>query len=523
MIRTDVSEVWQEYQKGLHYCESIHLFETVQRNEDFYVGDQWKGVNAPDLDKPVYNILQRPVSYLIASIMSDDVGVRLAKMPGEGTQNELMEMLSDQLREVMEATRSRTLYRDYLRNACVDGDGCLHYWFESKEPKQLADGSIRTDGEIRGQLVENTDVYFGNTESSVVEEQPWIILRERRGLEELREWAEENGIEDAGLIQADKETGVTNSEHEGDKVTVLRKYWKQGGTVWELEQTQEVVLTKPKDTGLQRYPLVWMPWERIKNRYHGQAVLTGMIPNQIYRNKMAAMAHRFMQLMGFQKIAYDRTKLPGGWTNRVGEAVPVNGDPKQAISAPLAQPSMSPQVMELLSFNKSETVEAVGASDAALGNIKPDNATAIIATQKATAVPLERHRMAFYDAVEECCRIWLDMMAVYYQKRIVRMKDPALELLPGMPDERPMGHFEFDFSTLRDMQLKINIDVGAASYWSELTQATTLSNLFTAKIIDGETYLEHLPEGVLSNKQSILDAMRKKQAQQAAMLPEVPV
>ena len=519
MIRKGLEEVWGEYQKSVSYCQNINLFETVQRNEDFYVGDQWKGVNAPDLDKPVYNMLQRPVSYLIASIISDNVGIKYSPFEEEADGKELMEMLEGQTRKIMDLAKMNQLLREFLQNSCVDGDGCLHFWFEAKPAKTLEDGRIVNNGLIHAEVLENIHVFFGNTESIVVETQPWILIRYRKGLEELKEWAAENGV-DAEMIRADKDTETTNSEHEGEKVTVLRKYWKQNGTVWYLEQTHDVALTKPQDTGMHRYPLVWMPWEKIKNRYHGKAVLDGMIQNQIYRNKMAAMAHRFMQLMGYQKIAYNRTMLPHGWSNRVGEAIPVNGDPSQAISTPLATPSMSPQVMELLAFNKNETVEAVGASDAALGNIKPDNAAAIIATQKATAVPLERKRMNYHDAVESCCRIWLDMMGVYYGKRLVKMKDPTLEVLPGMPDERPAVHFLYDFSQLQQMDLAVNIEVGAASYWSELMESTTLSNLYTAGVIDGEMYIEHLPDGVLSQKQSILDAIRKRKAQQPMM--EVP-
>ena len=112
----------------------------------------------------------------------------------------------------------------------MDGDGCLHFWFETKPAKTLADGRIVNNGLVHAEVLENIHVFFGNTESIVVETQPWILIRYRKGLEELKEWAAENGV-DADMIRADKDTETTNSEHEGEKVTVLRKYWKQNGTV----------------------------------------------------------------------------------------------------------------------------------------------------------------------------------------------------------------------------------------------------------------------------------------------------
>ena len=175
---------------------------------------------------------------------------------------------------------------------------------------------------------------------------------------------------------------------------------------------------------------------------------------------------------------------------------------------------MSAQVMKLVQFLKDDTTEAVGASDAALGNVKPDNTSAIIATQKATAVPLELQRMAFYDMVEESCRIWLDMMAAHYGTRLVRIRKPT------ETGEEVMVTDVFDFGTLQGMDLRLEVEVGASTYWSELTQAATLSNLFALRAISLVVYLKNLPEGMLANKNSILDAVEeeKKQAAMAAQL-----
>lgn len=517
MIRKEPEAVWSEYQQSLAYDQAIGLFETVQRNEDFFTGDQWKGVNAPDMDKPVANILKRPVNYLVASIMSDDIGISLSRYSDTNADKPLMEMIEAQYKELMEAASVKKKWRFALRNAAVDNDGCVHYYWDAEvQPHRVIEGVVQTPGAIKAEVLENTDVYFGNTESCETEGQPWIIIRYRRGLEQMREWAKENGI-DPDEIQSDEETDATNAEHERDKVTVLRKYWMEKGEVWFLEQTHGLTIREPQNTGMTRYPLVWMQWERVKNRYHGQAVLTGMIPNQIYRNKLIAMANRHVYLMAFPKVVYN-ADLIAKWTNRVGEAIAAHGDPNQAIANAFRAPDMSAQVMNLVQFLKDDTTEAVGASDAALGNVKPDNTSAIIATQKATAVPLELQRMAFYDLVEDSCRIWLDMMAAYYGTRLVRMKQIMEDGTEITVDKL------YNFDELRGMDLRLEVEVGASTYWSELTQATTLSNLFAANAISLEVYLKHLPEGMLANKNSILDAVaeEKKQAALAAQMQAMP-
>ena len=71
--RLELSELWKEYSDGVDYNESIGLYETVRKNENFFIGNQWEGVNAPDLEKPVLNVLKRCVSYFLAMLSSDDI------------------------------------------------------------------------------------------------------------------------------------------------------------------------------------------------------------------------------------------------------------------------------------------------------------------------------------------------------------------------------------------------------------------------------------------------------------------
>ena len=57
-----------------------------------------------------------------------------------------------------------------------------------------------------------------------------------------------------------------------------------------------------------------------------------------------------------------------------------------------------------------------GANDAALGNIKnPDNTSAIVAVQQATAAPLSLTRLAYYQMIEDYTRVIIDMMHAYYE------------------------------------------------------------------------------------------------------------
>lgn len=514
----------EEYSKGQSYNAAIDLYETVRQNENFFIGRQWEGVAAPDLEKPVVNILKRVVAYFLATIVSDDVAAALSVFGESPAEKAELSMLSGKLDEAMELAGVKDKFRHMLRDAAVDGDGCMHFYFDPEEGDEEKAENRLTPGIIRCEMLDNTEVFFGNPQAAAVQEQPYILIARRQMLKDVRRMAKEAGCADWEQIVAEDNPNGINTEKEEGKVTVLRRYYKEKGHVWVAEAAGNVLLMEPKDTGLRRYPICWMNWDRVKNSYHGMAALTGLIPNQIFINKLFAMGMEHVKRMSFPTVVYDKGKVPGGWTNKVGRAIGVVGNPNDAIATGYRPPDMSNQVMVMLDKVISYTRDTMGASDAALGNVKPDNTSAIIASQKASAMPLELQRMEFYRFVEDVYRNLLDMMAENYGLRQVVIELPeAQPALPGMAEGGVRNETVYDFAKIRQMDLRLSVDVGASTYWSELMQVQTTDNLFKMGIIgDKELYVESIPDGFIRNKAQILQAIRKeKQAAQMAAAPQV--
>lgn len=492
----DPEKVWAEYERGVSFNTELGLYDTVRQNENFFIGRQWEGVMAPDLDKPTFNILKRVVSYFLATIASDDVSAQVSAFGAEDPDTEaLLAAVSGEFDRVIEYNRVKAKNRDCIRNAAVDGDACMYVWYD---PDQ-AQGEFST-GEIVVEEIDNTNVYFGNPQVDDVQRQPWVIISRRMMLEDAREEAQRFGQDPEGIHSDDDPNGI-NMERERGKVTTLLKFWKQNGVVWFAKTCKGGVVRPPVELGYKLYPLAWWSWDRVKNCYHGQSCITGLIPNQIFINKLYAMCMEHVKKMAFPKVAYDRTKLPGGWSNRVGEAIPVVGDPNLAIAANLGGADMSNQVVQLIEKTISYTRDTMGASDAALGNVRPDNTSAIIAVQKSAQMPLELQRMAFYDFVEQYIRVFLEIMRVDYGLRMVRVAGEE----GGSPSL-------VDFSRLEALSLKLEVDVGAGSYWSELAQVQTIDNLMRSNIItDPVVYLESIPDGYVKNKAKIIRKLREQQ------------
>lgn len=500
-IRTAPAEVWSEYEHLKTYNNHIELYETVKQNENFFIGKQWEGVNAPDLDKPVVNILKRVVAYFLSNIVSDDVSARVTV----GNDDDLVgTTITQTISQVIENTKMKAKNRDMLRNSAVDGDGCFYINFDP-EAGQQADEN-RVGGDIDIELIDNTNILFGNPQVCDVQKQPYIIISMRKMLDDVKDEAEGNGLPTDAITPDNTDAQILGSDYEDtNKITVLLKLWKQNGTIHAVKTTQGATIKEDTDLGLKLYPVAWMPWEKVKNSYHGQAAITGLIPNQIFINKLFAMGMEHVKKTAFPKVVFDQSLLPDGWNNRVGEAIPVQGDPNVAVMSATLVPDMSNQVMVMLDKVIDYTRDTMGASDAALGNIRPDNTSAIIAVQKASAMPLELQRMSFYQFVEDVVRILIDVMRVNFGVRQIVVDD----------ENGNKSLVDFDFANIGNLELQLNVDVGASTYWSELMNVQTADNLYTKGIIpDPITYLEIMPDGYVPKKQKLISKWEQSQMQQ---------
>lgn len=500
--------IWTEYQKGVSYNTSLDLYETVKKNENFYIGKQWEGVNAPDLPKPVINVLKRVVSYFISMIVSDDIAADFTPFIGSDELDLQAKLLNDQIEQVMEQCALHDLSREIIRDAAVDGDGCLYFYFDPD-----AESGQEAKGRIRAEMIDNSCVMYGNPYSQDLQNQPYVMISMRKTLAHVREEARSLGVSEDMIesIKADDDDNLYNpsSDRSDDLVTVVLKLYKQNGTVWAVKSTKDIILREPWDLGYALYPIAMMRWERMKNSFHGVSALSAMIPNQIAINQLFAMAIHHVKSMAFPKVIYDASKIPN-WSNKVGQAIGTIGNPNDAVATGFRAPDMSAQVLDLIDRLIQKTLEFMGASDATLGNVKPDNTSAIIAVQKSSAMPLELQKMEFYRFTEEYIRVIVDMIRVDYGTRDVSVITDGVEQI-----------ISYDFGQLSPANLNMNVDVGSSAYWSELMQIQTLDNLFTKGIItDAITYLEGVPDGYIKGKGKIIEKLRERQEMQDAPMQQ---
>lgn len=515
-------QVQAEYQKMLGYNTAVNLDETVRANENFFIGKQWEGVDAKGLPTPVYNFLKQVVLFSVANITTDNIKMQATPLACERTPEDVervAEIVNKEFDRLFEFNRVPNLVREYMRNAAVDGDSCLFTFWDD-----TVDAGFGLRGGIRTEIVDNMRVGFGNTACRDPQKQPYILIERREMTKELRRAAQEAGNPRWNDIQPDTENHNTDSyKNSSERSTVLLRMWKERktGTVWACEVSGRVMLREPWDMGLRLYPVTWINWDYIPGSYHGQALVTGLIPNQIFVNKLFAMSMISLMTSAFPRTVYDKTRIPK-WNNAVGAAIGVNGGDVSGVAKIIDPAQISPQIAQFIQTSVDYTRQFLGATSAALGETRPDNTSAIIALQRAASIPSEITKQNLYKSIEDLGRIYLDFMAAYYGKRKVQvsMPDVGSDILAfAGKDPEELETVLFDYGILNDMPMALKLDVGASSYWSEMASVQTLDNLLMQDKITIEEYLERIPDGYIPKRQELI-ASRKQAAQQQMMQPD---
>lgn len=532
--------VYKLYDKGVQFNTQIGLYDTITKNENFFIGKQWEGVESNGLPTPVFNFLKRVTLFQIATISSDNISMQATPLSSTseyslGDLEQIADVMNKQFAELFERNKVVTKVREFMRNAAVDGDGATYSWFDpDMETGQDAKGGIVTE------IIENNRVIFGNPNDKHVQEQPWIIIPMRKQVDYVKKLAEKNGVkkEDIETIQPD-ETEYTSQMDQltDDRVTLLLYFYKNDdtGTVWSMKCTRNLVIEKEKDTQLKLYPLTWMNWDYVQDCYHGQALISQLLPNQIFVNKLFAMSMISLMTTAYPKIIYDKTRVPR-WDSRVGAAIGINGGDMNTVAKIMDPATISPQVSQFIDLAVNYTQNFMGASDAALGDTRPDNTSAIVALQRASNAPLELVKLNMYECIEDLGRIYLDMMRAYYGRRYVQVKMLTKDELSrqplGMNLQDSDVNTPFDFSILNKIPMSLKLDVGASAYWSEIMTVQTLDNLLMNGKLDLVDYLERIPEGYVSKRHELIEKLKGMQASMTGggtngqildMNPEIPV
>jgi hypothetical protein len=520
---SDIVKDWELYLSGKKYNNSINIingynyYDLVDALIDFYNGNQWRNMENNTMRKPVFNIVQKAIRYFVASLTSANTRVNLETL--EYAENvhskeiDAAEFANSEISNLLEKFKFDNRLRDALFKSGIMGDVAAHMYFNvNKKPYGGAFGEVK--GEIEFELVNGTNVFFGNANNPNVEIQPYIIISGRDMVQNLKDEAKQYQQQQSEIdnIQSDSDYGYEAGESAEIEVNadgfgkaqyiIIYRRDKKTGKIMASKCVESAYIYQNIDTGLDHYPVAWLPWEKMESCYHGMSPCTQILETQIFINLMFAMIMLHQANTSFPKAVYNADVI-SEWTNEIATAIPVHGlgyDVNIAhVAGYLPVGNMSNQLVQVIDMAYNYTKDILGINDAALGNVNPENTSgkAIVATAKQASIPLENIRANEYEWVEDIVRILLDMMGTYYGLRPIVIDKDGQRVAQ-----------QFDFSVLKNLWLNIKVDVGETSIFSDIARKQTLDNLLGAGKIELLDYLERLDDSDIKDRQGLINTIK---------------
>lgn len=507
---------WDKYEKCNQYLQENSVVECTRENWDFYLDNQWnigynRRLNVSGINLPFDNIIKPIIKFQTSTITQN------AFVPTFNTE------VSTERAQLVAGLMSRMIMRDWdlshqktrtwqiVKRGLIQGES--YQYLGTADPKD-------------DQVISNTNILFGDEGNPNIQEQPYIIVRERLLVSEIKRQGAENGVseEELNKIQGDADksfqiTDTSNSDIEDKCTSILVFERKKDGYIYfsrstkECEWQPERAMVEKTNGKVSRYaklyPFVKFAPEDIPDVARGKSFVRPMIPNQIAINKILVRRDESNKISSFPRVIYDSNKIMNeSDLDKAGAKIAVDGQVqsvKEAIDY-LEPMSSSPDAAKLQEDLINRTREVNGSVDAITGATDPTrvSGSAVIAMREQSALPLNEPVDKLKQFVEDYANVW------YEQKMLYNPKGFEFEGQKITPKE------------LDELNITIRIDVSQDTPWTKNAEQGFLDNIYSTKDITLEEYVDLAPEnGVVPKgkmqKMFAIRAQKAKEAEEAAI------
>ena len=512
------TDIWQKYEKCKNYMDGKSIVSKTERNWNFYIGDQWNGIKTGGQELPMLNFIKPIVQYKVSSVAQNAMTAVYSDMDANPSLQPVYEKLNKYWQQCWEKSKMNQAAWKALKSAAIQGDSYV-YW---------EDADILSPPTV----IPNTCIFLSNENIDNIQEQEYIIVQERWSYDACVAHARKNKIseKEIKLITTDNDTQsqIFNKKEVDDKVTVLFYMEKKDGVVRVGRATKTAIIEpvepiqsmkdgKPLKS-LSVYPIIPYVWEQVPNSARGVGEVEQLIPNQLELNKTLARRSMAVSIGAYPRLAYDANAIENPEDlNKVGVAIAVNGGGAQSINQMISYlnaTNISSDADKLSNDLLQITKDLAGATDYALGNVNPEQAsgTAIIAVRDSAQVPLSEQVARYRQWAEDVSLLWLDLWIAYNPDGISFMADTE------------EGQIKVDITQeeLNALKPTVRIDVSPDNQWTKLAEQQSLDNLFMNNQLTLEEYVEATPDNSSIPKaklKAIIDKRKQEQQMQQIQQP----
>ena len=506
-----LTDEWKLYERGKSYNLAMELYEDTEKNYDFYHGKQWNNAKLGNVQPITLNVIRPIVKYKVGVLNSNDYQIVFNPnvyenyQQGQNLKN-ICKSLNKFANRLWELEQVNKKVREILKDSCINAEGIAHAYEE--------------DEEIKTEVIDKTNVYYGDESNDNIQEQPYILLTYRRTVDSVKEEAKQNGMPEEEIAKITMDSDYeeqSGRESRIDEISpmclVILKYYKKNGTVWIKKSTKTATVMKDSDTKLKLYPVAHMIWEDVKGYARGTGEVKYIIPNQIEINKTATRRTIAVQMCAFPKLVANKRYISNTSSlNKVGTTILVDemsADDVSKVVNYLRPTTMSTDALNLQQELMKDTQELAGAGDTLNGNVDPTQASgkAILAVQQAGQQPLKEQLEKFKTFLEDLARIYFDMLQTYSEKGITVTQEET------NPETGEIIEIPYVISKeeLNNAKLNVKIDISPNSSYDKFAREQSIENLFLSGNITLEEYAKALPIDAVMDKTTLDNIIRDRQ------------
>lgn len=514
------TETWELYQKALDYARIEDRFFQINQDINFYNGDQWEGLEAgKNIEKVSLNFIKPTVDYKVGVV---NESLRAINFSADNVDNTKHRRRASKICELLNRRAARQFEHDEMDKkirrmayeSAITSESVAYVYHDNNKDEDIT------------QVLSKADIFYADETNENLQEQPYILIKQRLNLIEVQNIAKSYGLSKAKIkkITTDKqhqeEAGTTNHDEFEDKVTLVTKFYKDDGKVHFTKSTEYVEICKDEDTGLSLYPIFHLVWIGKIGSARGVGEVHPLIHNQIEVNKNLMRASLTAKNIAYPQKIYlkDRIVNPSA-INQVGGIIEAKGnmlDDVNKIFAVTHPQSMSPDVANLRQELINVSRELANASSTATGQVNPESASgrAILAVQRASQQPLNDQVMRLNQAVEDYGRIILDHLKTYYSNGL-ELEEVNTDALTGEEEVRVI---KISGTELQNLEAIVKVDVTPKSPYDKYAQELSLENLAQSPQFMNTAWLKDftrlLDNDSVMRKQKIEDLIKVREENQ---------
>lgn len=551
-----LTQIWKEYSQIKQYLTGKNYYEQLEMNYNFARGDQWKNLKSGGMPMPTDNIITPVCNYKIGVVSQNNMSITFTNENfrkedleelEDGTSfrkiaEEVIEKINKNINRFFEANNLENNSWDYDEENCISGNVGMYIYEDDENIK-------------KAEMIYGNNIFFSDENNNDIQDQSFILITFRRPIEKIKEEAEKYGLDKDKILQivADNDTNeqIGNKDEvkdeQGKALCILKLYKKQKEitkiqdrtimnqygeeeiiqeeikekktTVHMMKSIKNVIYVPETDLGLELYPIALNTWISEKNSIRGRGEPQDKIVNQIEINKTMARRDIAIALTAYPKAAYNSNMIGNpDALDKVGVAIEVKDRSVQNIKNAidyLNPAQVSPDAKNFCDELSQKTKDNASASDSALGNINPEQASgrSIIAVRDASAIPINVHIARKKKFYEDIGRILFDFMQnvdVDGQQVIINDIDEETGQTSTSVEEIP-------YEIMQKLKVGIKVNVSQTDPFSVLAMEEMWDSLFEKQAISFEEWVSGLTNNSKYNKSKLEEIIRKRKEKEREM------